>query len=329
MAEQQKPKAGKGQTWRWTIARRCVQIAMLVVFCLPLLIAGWSLLGGSIGEDIAEPTPAQGIFFGSLSASEFAGVSMLDPFATLQAISAAKTFTLGMLIGVLPVLIVYGVVRGRAFCGWVCPVNLLCEAVDWLRRKLGIKVSERVVPRRAKVWIALGMLVLSALFAFPVFEAFSPIAAINRGLLFGSLAGSFTLIAIVIAELFWAHRVWCRAICPLGGFYQVIGKVGLANVHMDYAKCIHCDACKKACLVDPIILDPVLSDADVIVRAGDCMVCGACVDACPTGALRMSIGRLRKPNGSNQEKPEGEASPLANNEVIVEAADAAPQDDVL
>ncbi|WP_241157007.1 4Fe-4S binding protein [Adlercreutzia sp. ZJ304] len=323
MAEQEQSKVGKKAKAKWTIARRCVQVAMLVVFCLPLLIAGWSLFGGSIGEDVAVSTPAQGIFFGSLAASEIAGISILDPFATLQAALAAKTFSLGMLLGILPVLIVYGVVRGRAFCGWVCPVNLLCEGVDWLRNKLGISVSEHVIPRQAKIYVALGILVLSAIFAFPVFEAFSPIAAINRGLLFGSLAGSFTLIAIVIAELFWAKRVWCRAICPVGGLYQVIGKVGLVNVRIDHEKCIDCDVCKKACLADPVILNPALEGVDVIVRAGDCMACGACVDACPTGALRMGVGRARKPQSNQKAKSEGKASDLANKEVIVETIDAA------
>lgn len=281
------------KTKRWTAARRCVQAFMLVVFCLPLLIAGWGLLGGFSGGEEAVPTPADGVFYGSLSASQLGGVSILDPFATLEAAAAAKTFGLGMLAGMLPALVVYGIVRGRAFCGWVCPVNLLCEGVDWLRGKLRLNVAERALPRRAKVGVAAAVLVLSALFGIPVFEAFSPIGAINKGMLFGSLAGSFTLLAIAVAELFWARRVWCRAICPLGGFYEVVGKAGLVNVKMDFGKCIHCDACKDACLADPVILDAVLAGEDVMIRAGDCMACGECVDACPTDALRMGLGRFR------------------------------------
>ncbi|WP_241156625.1 MULTISPECIES: 4Fe-4S binding protein [unclassified Adlercreutzia] len=280
-------------TTHWTVARRVVQVGMLVLFCLPLLVAGWGLLGQMADGDVAVPTPAEGLFYGSLSSSSVAGVTVLDPFAALQVIAASKSFDVAWLVGALPVLVVYGLIRGRAFCGWVCPVNLLCEAVDWLRAKLGLRVAERVLPRRAKIGVAAGVLVLSALVSVPVFELFSPISAINKGILFGSVSGVLTLAAIVVVECVWGRRVWCRAVCPLGGFYEVLGRVGLVNVKIDHAKCVHCDACAHACLADPEILAPALAGDDVIVRAGDCMACGSCVDACPTGALKLGVGRTR------------------------------------
>lgn len=276
---------------RWTWARRCVQVAVLVLFCLPLLLSGWGLLGNLPFFEERALTPSDLPFFGSLSSSMVGPVTVLDPFAVLQVTVASKTFDLSWLLYALPVLIVYGLVRGRAFCGWVCPVNLLLEGVDWLRCKLGIKVCERAVPRHAKLYVAAGVLVLSALVGIPVFEAFSPIGAIGKGLLFGSLVGVFTLIAVVVAELFWGRRVWCRSLCPLGGFYEALGRVGQVNVKIDAAKCVHCGACSRACLADPQILEPVLDGRDPFVRAGDCMACGSCVDACPTQALRLGLGR--------------------------------------
>ena len=173
-------------------------------------------------------------------------------------------------------------------------MNLLLEIVDWLRQKLHIKVQERVLPRHAKVYVAAGVLVLSLALSFPVFEALSPISFINKGLVLGSMAGGLTLLAVLVIELFWGHRVWCRALCPLGGFYEVVGKVGLVNVHIDHDKCIGCDKCKHACLCDPEILNDVVAGADTMVRAGDCMLCGKCTEACPTGALSIKPGRAPK-----------------------------------
>ena len=283
-------KAGKGRPF--TIARRIVQLAVLLVFLAPVLVAGWSLLGGTVGGDNAIATPADSFpFFGTLSSSSVFGIELLDPFAMLQAVVAAKAFAVDWLLAALPVLVVYGLIRGRVFCGWCCPVNLLFELVDWLRAKLHIKVEERVLPRHAKVYVAGGVLVLSLLLGFPVFEALSPISFINKGLVLGSLVGGVTLLAIVLVELFWGHRVWCRALCPLGGFYEVVGKVGLVNVHIDHEKCIGCNKCKKACLCDPEILDAVVAGEDGVVRAGDCMACGKCVETCPTAALSLKIGR--------------------------------------
>ncbi len=87
-----------------------------------------------------------------------------------------------------------------------------------------------------------------------MFELVNPISAVNKAVLFGSFAGVFTLVAIVFAELFWAHRVWCRALCPLGGMYETQFALGLVSVKIDHDLCVHCGACQAACLCDPEIL---------------------------------------------------------------------------
>ncbi|MCB7038850.1 4Fe-4S binding protein [Eggerthella sinensis] len=292
MSEASPASSRRGFRWAWV--RHTVQVLALALFAAPVLAAGWSLLGLSVGGEEPAATPAQLPFFGSLSSSSVAGVNVLDPFGMLQVAAASKTFEVDWLLAALPVLIVYGLIRGRAFCGWICPVNLLMEIVDAVRRKLRIEVREMPVPRHAKLWIALAVLALSALTSVPVFEAFSPISAINKGILFGAVTGLWVLAAIVAVELFWGHRVWCRSLCPLGGFYEALGRVGQVNVKLDRDACIHCDACKRSCLSDPAILDPVLTERDVIVRAGDCMACGSCIDACPTRALSFTLGRVGK-----------------------------------
>ena len=264
----------KKKSFPFTIVRHIVQVIVLVVFLAPVFLAGWSLFGGTVGGDNAMGTPADVFFYGSLSSSSIFGINLLDPFAFLQFVVASKSIALDALLAVLPVLVIYGLVRGRVFCGWTCPVNLLLEIIDWIRLKLNIKVEERVLPRHTKVYVAAGVLVLSLILSFPVFEALSPISFINKGLIFGSLVGGITLLAVILVELFWGHRVWCRALCPLGGFYEVVGKVGLVNVAIDNETCIGCNKCKKACLCDPEILDAPVAGEDVIVRAGDCMLCG-------------------------------------------------------
>lgn len=275
-----------------TLFRRVVQVLALLVFCAPVLLAGWGLLGFGVdaGNDQV-PTPGQLPLSGTFSGSSVLGFNLLDPYAVLQVIAASKSVGLAMLVAALPVLVVYGLIRGRVYCGWVCPVNFLLEGVDWLRAKLKIKVYERVLPRKTKVGIAVAVLVLSAVVSVPVFEAINPQSVINKGLVLGSTVGLVTLIAIILIELFWGHRVWCRALCPLGGFYQVIGKVGLLNVHIDHDACIGCDKCKRACLCDPEILEPAIKGEAPVVCAGDCMLCGKCVDACPAAALSIAVGR--------------------------------------
>ena len=210
-----------------TVVRRVVQGCMLVLFCLPPLLAGWGLAGLFAGGDGEVATPAEGVFFGSLSSSSVAGVPLFDPLGAMEAMAASRSMlAASALTGALLVVVVYGLVRGRAFCGWVCPVNLIGEGVDAARRRLGIEVPERTVPRRAKIGVAVAVVLLSALVGFPVFELISPIGAVNKGLVFGGFAGAGTLLAIIIAELLVSRRLWCRALCPLGGTFQVLGRAG-------------------------------------------------------------------------------------------------------
>ena len=118
--------ANKSKRMRWTPVRHVLQLLMAALFCLPPLAAGWGLFN-LVGAVVADPvaTPAEGVFFGTLSASSLFGINLLDPYSILQVAAASKSFALSWLVGLLPVLLVYGLLRGRVFCGWICPVNLL------------------------------------------------------------------------------------------------------------------------------------------------------------------------------------------------------------
>ena len=109
------PNTSHSLKWSWL--RHAVQIAALLLFAAPLLVAGWGLFGVSVGGDDPVPAPADLPFFGSLSSSSIGGVTLLDPFGVLQVVAASKTFELDWLWFALPVVVLYGLVRARAFCG--------------------------------------------------------------------------------------------------------------------------------------------------------------------------------------------------------------------
>lgn len=285
----------KGAGRKWAIARHSVQVLVLLFFLVPVVASGWALMGTDLQGDAindAVATPMQFAWSGTLSSSTIGPVTLMDPFVFLQTVAASKAFDPAWLLAALPPLLVFGIVRGRAFCGWVCPVNLVLEVVDAWRKKMCPKriLPERKLPRHAKLGVALAVLVLSALVSIPVYEIFNPISFINKGLVFGSAVGGITLVTIILLDVFWGHRVWCRSLCPMGGFYEALGKVGLVKVGINHEACIKCGNCKKACIASPEILEPVVDGPSNKVCAGDCMICGKCIDACPTHALSMGIG---------------------------------------
>lgn len=289
--------APKRRFARWGIARHIVQACALVVFLIPVIAAGWSLLGMTPGFEERADTPRELPAYGSFASSSLFGIDLLDPLSYLQTLAASRTFVPGAAAAALVVVVAYALVRGRSFCGWVCPLGTVLEAVGWIagriRRALGLDPQDTAtpLPRRAKIITAGVVIVLSALAGFPVFEAVSPLSAVHRLMLFGSTAGVVTFVLAVVLDVLWGKRSWCRCLCPLGGLYEAIGRVGLANVRIDHGACVRCNQCKDACPADPAILEPVIDGREKRVRAGDCMACGACVDACPSRALSLRLGR--------------------------------------
>ena len=90
------------RSFRWTWFRHIVQVAAIALFAAPVLIAGWSLFGASVGGDDPLSTPADLPFFGSLSSSSVGGLALLDPFGVLQVIVASKTAPVEWLLAALP-----------------------------------------------------------------------------------------------------------------------------------------------------------------------------------------------------------------------------------
>jgi ferredoxin-type protein NapH len=262
------------------ILRHVVQVSVLMLFMLPLAAQA---AGGIV--------PGAGSFFGTLASSTILQqIVLADPFAALQVLVASKELLAPVLLtGAALVLLLYGLLRARIFCGWVCPVGLLLELVDWIALKFGKKAVEKtVLDRHVKCAVAGCMLLLSALVGVPVFELLSPIGALSRALALGVTTGLGLLAAIVVVEAFLPGRLWCQSLCPLGGFYELFGRLGLLRIRAD-AGCTACGSCKRVCLADPQILDPVIQGTAQAVCAGDCMLCGRCIAVCPQQILHVSL----------------------------------------
>lgn len=255
---------------RWSVGRRFVQGTILLL--------------------LASPSLGPGIFEGNLAASSLLGLPLSDPLATLQVLMLTGSVTSTLLIGTAVVLVVYGLLGGRSFCGWVCPVHLLTELTDllpWSKR----------LPLRSLSWKypALAVfLALSLLFGVPAFETLSPIGITTRALTFGSSLSLVLLGLLVVSDLFLARRLWCRSLCPLGAVYTLWGRLSPVAVAYLPERCSHCGDCQASCFV-PEVLTPCLTRQAPRVHSGECSRCGACIGTCPDQALTLG---LRKPFGT-------------------------------
>jgi len=249
---------------RWTIGRRAVQLAVLTLLASPAF--GWTL------------------FEGTLDAASLGGILLSDPLATLQVLLLTGSLATPLLIGCLTVLALYGLLGGRVFCGWVCPVGFLTDLVEPLARRL----RRPVWALNWKLVSLVVMLGLTLLLGLPAFETLSPIGIGVRALTFGAGGGLVLLILILLVELLLVRRAWCRSLCPLGGLYSLLGRLSPVRVRYHADRCTHCGACSRVCFVEEV-LEPSLERGLGQIRDGDCSRCGACVGVCPVQALDFTV----------------------------------------
>jgi ferredoxin-type protein NapH len=227
---------------------------------------------------------------GNLSSSSVLGVIPLsDPFAALQMFSAGAAMAANVLLGAAIITIFYLIIGGRVFCSWVCPVNIITDSANYIRRKFGFNQIQKKQPasRNIRYWVLALSLILSYILGVTAFEFISPISITHRSIIFGLGFGWAAMLVIFLFDLFILKNGWCGHICPLGGFYSTLGKFSLIRVDHDEEKCTICMKCKEVCPENQVLFMVGKSSEQVLM--GECTNCGRCVEVCDDDALNFSI----------------------------------------
>jgi len=263
--------------YRFLILRRFTQIS-LMLFYMAGNYWGW-----------------EKFIQGNLSSSLFMStIPLSDPFAALQMFSAGALITTNLIIGALIVTIFYGLIGGRVFCSWVCPINVITDAANYLRRKLHVNEVEKKQPasRNLRYWILGLSLVLSYILGVTAFEFISPISITHRAIIFGLGLGWAAMLVIFLFDLFILKNGWCGHLCPLGGFYSIVGKASLVRVDHTQENCTNCMKCKVVCPESQVLF--MVNKESLQVKDGECTNCGRCVEVCDDNALNFSIRKFAK-----------------------------------
>jgi len=258
---------------RWLLARRSTQFGVLALF----------LAGPHLGYWIVK---------GNLSYSLTLGVLPLaDPYVLMQSLMAGHSPERNAIVGAAVVLVAYFLVGGRAYCAWVCPVNVVTDTAHWLRARVGVPGGAGI-SRSTRYWILAMTLAVASTTGSIAWELVNPVSMLHRGIIFEIGAGWTVIGAVFLLDLFVAGRAWCGRLCPVGAFYSVVAlcsPLRIAAVRRD--RCNDCADCYAVC-PEPLVIRPALKGGDdgigPVILSPLCTNCGRCIDVCPTDVFAFA-----------------------------------------
>ena len=207
-----------------------------------------------------------------------------------------------------PALIVIGlvsIVSGRGFCGWLCPMGLVEDALGhlekpkkWLRN---VWTTIDPVLKWLK-WPAL-ILVIWAVFAYNYQTFNRPYEYVVRSpnvfnlqsyelawmLEGGSYKIRFGILLTALVGALVVSRFWCRYLCPLGALLAAFNRFSILKLHKAENACRHCEQYPRDCSMHTC--------PDTV----ECVICGECVEGCPNKAINLRA-RMSSPKQPEEEE---------------------------
>jgi len=207
-------------------------------------------------------------------------VGLFDPLMALANILTQQWSWL-----FLATLIILGVTVfwGRIFCGWFCPVGLVLDLCNQVKRKVGWADFSFKLPILAYLeqlrWLILSIvLTLVLLGEFRVLQ-FDPLILWSRSLnQIHTLMLPWSLLGIIGLALIFFPRFWCRYLCPTGSFFTLMSYLAMQRERSE--SCVSCQLCVKTCTMKNI--------SSTIDFGRDCLSCHECERVCQRqGMLKM------------------------------------------
>jgi ferredoxin-type protein, napH/mauN family len=264
-------KLGWWHAYRFLILRRLTQLSIIFMFLSGPLWNTWILKGNYSGSLLFDSIP------------------LTDPLMTAEMLSTGYMPEWTTILGALIVVVFYALVASKAFCSWVCPLNIVTDSAAWLRRKLGIRQSAKL-SRNLRYGILAMILVGSAISGTLLWEWINPVAALGRVFVYGLGATLWLILVVFLFDLLIVEHGWCGHLCPIGATYALIGAKSLLKVKViDRDRCDRCMDCYNVCPEPQVLRLPLHGDAEdsQIILSKDCITCGRCIDVCAENVFKF------------------------------------------
>ncbi len=187
-------------------------------------------------------------------------------------------------------VVLFTVVFGRLFCGWICPQTIFMEMVFrkieyWIdgdagqQRKLaaapltGQKIFKRV--SKYAIFYAISLLIANTFLMYIIgSDEVLKIATDPIGLHIGGFMALLAFSGVFFFVFTYMREQVCIAVCPYGRLQGVLLVPDSIVVHYDYVRGEPRGKIQKL---------PTTNNQAPTAQLGDCVDCKLCVHVCPTG----------------------------------------------
>ena len=194
-------------------------------------------------------------------------------------------FAVGMIAALIGVIL-FTVVFGRLFCGWVCPQTIFMEMIfrrieylidgDWTQQKKldkmpwnGHKIYKRLL--KWSIFWLVSFFIANIFLAYIIgSDELFDIIVDNPANHAGGFIAIFAFTSVFFAVFTWFREQVCTAVCPYGRLQGVLLDQNSIIVGYDYKRGENRAKFKK-------------NEDRKEVSKGDCIDCKQCVNVCPTG----------------------------------------------
>jgi ferredoxin-type protein NapH len=192
---------------------------------------------------------------------------------------------------VIGFLVVSGVVAGRVFCGWACPMGAVQDLLGRLPKLRALTRRRFGRADRYLKGLKYGVLLLTIVAFYLLNERFAvpvrghgnwSLDAVRVAWLTYDTASRVRVIALLagVVLALGLTRAWCRYLCPLGALLTLGNRISVFRLRRDRARCVDCGKYPRDCRTY------------TTPGTADCVICGDCIEGCARGAISIRPARL-------------------------------------
>lgn len=240
--------------------------------------------------------------------------------------SADDRGAMRLALGALLFFLIISFLLARWFCGWLCPLSSMGDALDWIRRKLRLPHLKPVRPLKLTyLFSGAGLATLTLAMAkaqphidentgrfagckIPLYpfckmcpgQQICPVVSAGPdnypGLPSWEDWAFFRTMVLVLLVVFGVsfmigRRLWCR-LCPMGIISGIFNRGGMITLRKEPGKCNRCGVCAEVCPMDIDLVRAEMTKTDV--SSYDCVLCLKCLQKCPRdGCLALEHAGVR------------------------------------